>query len=141
MSHNSVPTPINMQTSNSSSKKSVWKFYQMLGKDIIAACLHMDRQGQENHIQWSATVPTKELCPFLPNRFSKEYLRMMTNKKNTKSTSLCFKFTMKKSKTCSCLSTKEIKMAIKLENIRLWESMSRIYQNTVSTLINQLKKK
>jgi len=48
-----------MQTSSKSSKKSVFKFYQTLGKVTIAVFLPMDKLEQENRIQWSVMEPIK----------------------------------------------------------------------------------
>ena len=39
------------------------RFWIMLGKDIIAACLRMVRLVVENLIQWLGMVRTRELYP------------------------------------------------------------------------------
>lgn len=50
---------INMQIKGKFLSQSDFKFYRMLGQDIIAACLRTAKLALENPIPWSDMVQTK----------------------------------------------------------------------------------
>jgi len=87
-----------MPTNNKYSKKSDFKFYQMLGKVTIVVYLHMDKQDLESPIQWLDMVLIKVLYLFHVNKFLQELVKIKIRINNMKLMFQCFKFIMKKFK-------------------------------------------
>lgn len=65
-----------MQTNKKSLKKWVYKYYQMLGKVIIAVFLLMVKQVQVNLIPWLVMEPIKVLYQSLAKKFLPESKRI-----------------------------------------------------------------
>ena len=110
----------------------------MRGMDITAASSHTAKLEQENLTPWSATEPIRESFLFPASKFSRGFLVTKIKINNIKSMCLCSKFTMKKFKTSSFLSIRDLKMVTKLGNTKPWASMCRDLQNIMSIPTNQL---
>ena len=111
----------------------------MRGKDITAASSHTAKLELENLTPWSAMEPIRESSPSLASKFSRGFLVTKIKINNIKSMCLCSKFTMKKFKTSSFLSIRDLKMVTKLGSTKPWASMWRDLQSIMSIPTNQLK--
>ena len=121
--------------------KSAKKFFQMLGKAIIAAYLPMGKLVLGNRIQWLAMVPTRELYQFLVNKYLNVLAKIKIKIKNIKSMFLCFKSIIKEFKIFSYQSTSVQNKVLKLGKAKLWVSMSKDYQSIMLIHMPLLNKK
>jgi hypothetical protein len=86
----------NMLIKSMFSSKLDYKYYLMLGKDIIVVFLHMGKPEQVNHTLWLAMEQTKVSCQYLVNKFLGEFLETKIKINSMKFVFLCLKFTMRK---------------------------------------------